>query len=170
MRMAACSILAALVLAGCGAPGTGPGGTIIYNIDAPRGRASEVRAALQGEARVVVLGTPTDGATPEAVAAVLRAPAKFGGGGFTAVPAESRDPRIVLAFSRASPATLCDGTAGSGGSGIVSAALCTGTAPLASAVMESPVLTGPGNPGFAVAMRMLLAAMLDTQAVGGAPR
>lgn len=170
MRLATCTFLAALVLAGCGAPGTGPGGTIIYNIDAPRGRASEVRAALQGGARVAVLGTPTDGASAEAVAAALRAPAKFGGGGFVAVPAESRDPRIVLAFSRSSPAALCAGTAGSGAGGIVTAALCTGTSPLASAVMESPALTGPGNPGFAEAMRMLLSAMLDTQAVGGAPR
>lgn len=162
MRRATWPILFALVLAGCGEPGTGPRMVMVYNIEAPRGRSAEVRSALQAESRVAMLGTPTDGAAPEVVAAALRAPTKFGGGAFAAVPGSSRDPRIVLAFSRALPGTLCAGTAGSGGKGVVSAALCTGTAPLASAVMESSALTGPGDPGFAEAMRMLLGPMLET--------
>ncbi|HEU0221882.1 MAG TPA: hypothetical protein VFR34_06685 [Paracoccaceae bacterium] len=151
--------------------GTAPLGTRVYNVDNPRSAGYEVRATLSGTAPLAVLGTPPDGAAPESVAAALRVPAKFGGGGFRLVPAVSTENRIVVAFGRVAPRQLC---AGQGGqerppSLVASAAFCRGPRPLASGVMEATA-TGPSDPAFASSFLALFGEMLETRRVGGAPR
>jgi hypothetical protein len=160
MRRAATALL---LLALAGACAGEVGGSLVYAVQQPPvGSGPELRAALSGTAPMTVIGSPPDGAAPEDVAAGLRTPAAYGGGGFRLVPTDAALGRVVIAFGRFNGPELCASPvlAAPAARTTVTAGFCRGTVPVSLGVLDSRTLRGPSDPAFAGEMQSLLSAVL----------
>lgn len=151
MRAGIFAIVCAAILAGCGVE------TIQSTTELMPLRGSQ-RASLVNSAReVVVVGTPPDASTPEALAALLRIPGERNDRAFTVVPAPGRGYRLVAAYGapRGRPCQQPSGTA------IdlpleLTVTYCVDGRRLSEATMRSQTIRGPSDPDFAGALDRLM--------------
>lgn len=149
------ALLAATVLLGaCGAgpvvTHTGEFSSLAY------GRSFDATGGLQS---LEVVGAPPDGASPETIAARLRAPAFFQPTTYQAVPPGQGGLRTVLEFGAPySGDTSCRSPRGNATSGglLVSATICSGAYSYATATVRDPDVQGPSSPGYDQAMNQLM--------------
>lgn len=119
-------------------------------------------SALAVSRRVEVHGTPPDGATAEAVAAVVRVPGQRNPTPFAVAPAASDGLRLVIEFGvmgGGDPACRTPRGVGSTMPLVMSVTLCEGGSAQSTATMRSDAIRGPSDPAFAGAMDRVVIAL-----------
>ncbi|MEM6440480.1 MAG: hypothetical protein AAF763_12395 [Pseudomonadota bacterium] len=158
---ASSGVAAAAALLALSACASGPApltdATVVYStIVETNYTPSEVGAAASLGLPVEVVGAPPDGASPEEVAAQLRAPQSFGGRPMALAAQGSEGPRLVVAFGSLGRGSLCTGeargTVDAGPTLDAAVAYCFDDVLSSSAFVASRVTQGPRDAGFAAAM------------------
>jgi hypothetical protein len=123
---------------------------------------------LIGGPRVVeVFGSPPDGSSPQALAALLRFPGDRNDRPFEAVAPTGQGQRLVAVYGRANgrPCVAPQGAA------IdlpmqLTMAFCRNAAQISLATMRSTTLTGPSDPAFARALDRMMMSLTQSAAQG----
>lgn len=127
---------------------------------------SVARAAIGGRQPVVIAGAPADGAAPEAIAAALRSPARYGPTRYYPAEPGIDGPRLVLEFGRrVASSDSCVSPSGSRlEAGLtVAASLCQGERLRSTAALRAEDIGGPSDPRFEDAMGLLLRRVLEPE-------
>lgn len=148
-----------LLLAGCGAE------SIVASTDGRPLLSGEKSMLLGGPRAVEVYGSPPDGSSPQALAALLRFPGYRNDRPFEIVGPTGQGPRLVAVYGRSKgrPCVAPQGAA------IdlpiqLTMAFCRSAAQISIATMRSESLRGPSDPGFAKALDRMMLALTRSEA------
>lgn len=148
----------ALVLAGCGAE------RITTTTDVIGLREHEQRALVGSPRHVEVLGSPADGSSAEALAALMRFPGERNDRAFTVVPPRSPGIRIIAEWGGGSRNACVNPTGSSGLSPtVLTLTYCVDGRQLSAATMRSDTMRGPADPAFARALDRTMMALTQVE-------